>query len=116
MILAKNISYSYARLALYSDSSFSIIKGEKVALVGPNGAGKSTLFKLLMKEDHVTGGTLRINGKVGYVPQEVKRDPVLDSAVDIQSYLDPEFKKQDYELMIMLNNLEINGSKVILLD
>jgi|GEM_PF-2872281 len=34
MILAKNISYSYSRLSIYNDSSFSIIKGEKVALVG----------------------------------------------------------------------------------
>jgi ATPase subunit of ABC transporter with duplicated ATPase domains len=108
MILAKNISYSYSRLPIYNDSSFSIIKGEKVALVGPNGAGKSTLFKLLMKEDHVTQGSLQIVGKVGYVPQEIKHDPLLEAAVDIQSYIDPEFKKQSYELMIMLSSLEVN--------
>jgi len=110
MILAKNISYSYSRLSIYNDSSFSIIKGEKVALVGPNGAGKSTLFKLLMKEDHVTNGSLQIVGKVGYVPQEIKHDPILDTAVDIQSYIDPEFKKESYELMIMLSSLEVNAA------
>lgn len=109
MILAKNISYSYSRLPIYSDSSFSILKGEKVALVGPNGAGKSTLFKLLMKEDHVIDGSLHISGKIGYVPQEIKHDPILEAAADIQSYLDPEFKKQTYELMIMLNSLEVNA-------
>lgn len=109
MILAKNISYSYSRLPIYNDSSFSIVKGEKVALVGPNGAGKSTLFKLLMKEDHVTNGSLQIVGKVGYVPQEIKHDPLLEAAGDIQSYIDPEFKKQSYELMIMLSSLEVNA-------
>lgn len=109
MILAKNISYSYSRLPIYNDSSFSIVKGEKVALVGPNGAGKSTLFKLLMKEDHVTNGSLQVVGKVGYVPQEIKHDPILEAAVDIQTYIDPEFKKQSYELMIMLSSLEVNA-------
>lgn len=109
MILAKNISYAYARLAIYNDSSFSILKGEKVALVGPNGAGKSTLFKLLMKEDQITDGTLQVIGKVGYVPQEIKHDPILESAIDIQSYIDPDFKKQTYELMIMLSSLEVNA-------
>jgi ATP-binding cassette subfamily F protein 3 len=109
MILAKNISYGYARLSVYTESSFSVTKGEKVALVGPNGAGKSTLFKLLMHEDQITDGSLQITGKVGYVPQEIKHDPVLESALDIQSYIDPDFKKQTYELMIMLHSLEVNA-------
>lgn len=109
MILAKNISYSYARLPIYNDSSFNILKGEKVAIVGPNGAGKSTLLKLLMREDHVTDGTLQVVGKIGYVPQEIKHDPILDKAEDIHTYIDPEFKKQEYELMIMLSYLEVNA-------
>ncbi len=109
MILAKNISYSYAHVPIYNDSSFSIVKGDKVALVGPNGAGKSTLFKLLMKEEHVIDGSLQITGKVGYVPQEIKHDPILDAAVDIHSYIDPEFKKQTYELILMLSSLEVNA-------
>lgn len=108
MIIAKNISYSYSRLSVYEDSSFSIQKGETVALVGPNGAGKSTLFKLLMREEHVNDGKLEVVGKVGYVPQEIKHDPILESAVDIQSYLDPDNKKEEWELIVMLHSLEVN--------
>jgi ATP-binding cassette subfamily F protein 3 len=108
MIFAKNISYGYARQTVYEDSSFSVIKGEIIGLVGPNGAGKSTLFKLLKGEDQTSTGKLEIMGKVGYVPQEVKHDPMLENAVDIKSYIDPEMKKEIYELMIMLESLEVN--------
>lgn len=109
MIIAKNISYSYSALNVYEDSSFSVIKGETVGLVGPNGAGKSTLFKLLMGEEQHSSGTLQVVGKIGYVPQEIKHDPDLESATDIKSYMDPEFKKEEYELLIMLNSLEVNA-------
>ena len=109
MIIAKNITYGYSRQTVYEDSSFSIIKGELIGLVGPNGAGKSTLFKLLRGEDHASTGTLQIQGSIGYVPQEVKHDPLLESAVDIQTYIDPEMKKEIYELMIMLESLEVNA-------
>jgi len=109
MILAKNITYGYSRLTVYNDSSFSIQSGETVALVGPNGAGKSTLFKLLMREDHVSEGHLEIRGKVGYVPQEIKHDPILEEALDMRSYIDPETKKEDWELMVMLHSLEVNA-------
>ncbi|HXS14505.1 MAG TPA: ABC-F family ATP-binding cassette domain-containing protein [Candidatus Saccharimonadales bacterium] len=109
MIIAKNISYGYSRLTVYEDSSFSIQKGETVALVGPNGAGKSTLFKLFMGEDHTTLGKLEITGKVGYVPQEIKHDATLESAEDIKSYIDPEIKKEEWELSVMLHSLEVNA-------
>ena len=109
MIIAKNIYYSYSRLNVYEDSSFTVQRGETVALVGPNGAGKSTLFKLLMGEDQTSDGKLSITGKVGYVPQEIKHDQILDSAIDIKSYIDPEVKKEDWELYVMLHSLEVNA-------
>lgn len=109
MILAKNITYGYSRLTVYNNSNFSIQDGETVALVGPNGAGKSTLFKLFMGEDHVSEGHLELKGKVGYVPQEIKHDPILESATDIRSYIDSDSKKEDWELMVMLHSLEVNA-------
>ncbi|HUQ85358.1 MAG TPA: ABC-F family ATP-binding cassette domain-containing protein [Candidatus Limnocylindrales bacterium] len=109
MIIAKNISYGYSRQVVYTDSSFSVIKGELIGLVGPNGAGKSTLFKLLRGEDQASTGSLQIQGSIGYVPQEVKHDPLLVAAVDIKSYIDPEMKKEMWELMVMLESLEVNA-------
>ena len=35
---------------LFSNVSFSMEKGEKVALIGNNGSGKSTLMQLITKE------------------------------------------------------------------
>ena len=45
-----------------SDVSFTVRKGEKIAVVGYNGAGKTTLTKLLMRLYDVTDGAIFYNG------------------------------------------------------
>ena len=49
-------------LTILSDVSFSIGKGESVAIVGASGAGKSTLLALLAGLDLPSSGTIRLNG------------------------------------------------------
>lgn len=44
--------------------SFSIEKGESVALVGANGSGKSTMLKLIAGVMYPSSGTLAINGSI----------------------------------------------------
>ncbi len=46
------------------DVSFSIEKGESVALFGRNGAGKSTLLKMITEVIYPTEGEIEINGRV----------------------------------------------------
>ena len=43
----ENISKSYGDRTLFSNISFNINEGDKIALVAPNGTGKSSLMKIL---------------------------------------------------------------------
>ena len=49
------------------DVSFSIEKGERVALIGPNGAGKSSLVKLLTGILEPSTGTATVMGMVPWI-------------------------------------------------
>lgn len=64
----KNVSYKYPNQNNYAiqNVSFTITKGQTIALVGDNGAGKSTIVKLLMRLYHVTEGDILLNGKSIY--------------------------------------------------
>ena len=58
-----NVSFTYpdGRKAL-ENVSFSIKKGQKIAIVGHNGAGKSTLIKLLLRFYDPTNGRILVDG------------------------------------------------------
>ncbi len=108
MIKAKGIFFSYGDRYILEDASFVVPQNSIVGLVGPNGAGKSTLFKLLKREEGESRGNIDIVGTIGHVPQEIKTDPVLDSAKSVREYIDTEHTKSDHELEYMLRNLELD--------
>ena len=49
------------------DVTFSLPRGEGLAVIGENGAGKSTLLKLLARITPPTSGTLTVHGKVASI-------------------------------------------------
>ncbi len=112
MISVHNLSFSYDSRVIFDDISFSIQDSQKVGLIGPNGAGKSTLLKILCKEITPDKGKIEITGTIGVVPQEVKHDPIMESCETVREYLDPENLKHDYELLKMLNGIELNDLKL----
>jgi len=55
------------------DANISVHEGEIVGLVGENGSGKSTFMKILVGALDRDGGSVDLDGTLGYCPQE----PVL---------------------------------------
>lgn len=71
-IIARHISKSFDDLEVLKNISFSILRGERLALIGPNGVGKSTLIKILMGQLQADTGTIVRDERlqIGYYSQE----------------------------------------------
>ncbi len=55
---------SFSEFYALRDVSFSIEKGESVALIGSNGSGKSTMLKLISGVMYPTQGSIEVNGTI----------------------------------------------------
>jgi ATP-binding cassette subfamily F protein 3 len=86
----RNVSKSYGEKHVLKNVSFTIERGDRVALVGVNGAGKSTLIRLLSGEDPLTSGeyTLGHNAEIDYFAQDQYKalnpdSPILDDLAGV---------------------------------
>lgn len=69
-VIVDGVSKSYGDHLVFSNASFTIERGNKVAFVGRNGEGKSTLVKCIMGEIDFDGTlTLGHNVQIGYFAQ-----------------------------------------------
>ena len=61
----EHVDFAYVsrqNVAVLNDLSFSVARGETVALVGPSGAGKSTVFALAQRFYDATSGRVLVDG------------------------------------------------------
>lgn len=69
-VIVENLAKHYDQHLVFSDVSFVIERGEKIALVGKNGEGKSTFVKCLMGQTPYEGKiSLGHNTLIGYFAQ-----------------------------------------------
>ena len=113
----QNVSYAYhgakGETQALTDISFSVEKGEFIAIVGPSGCGKSTLLSLICGLISPEKGLLQINGKnpkenpdsIGYMLQHdhlfewrsVYQNVIL--GLEIRRSLTPETRKKAQKLL-----------------
>ena len=75
-LLVEGLTKSVGSKVLFSNISFAVNKGQRIALIARNGIGKSTLLDILMgKNDYDSGKiTWRNDLKVKYLPQRLLGD------------------------------------------
>ncbi len=72
VLKVEHLGKSFPGQSLFSDISFEIKRGERVALIGDNGTGKTTILKIINEMAEADHGrlTLGTNVHIGYYDQE----------------------------------------------
>lgn len=117
-LLVEGLTKSVGSKVLFSNISFAINKGQRIALIARNGIGKSTLLDILMgKTDYDSGKiTWRNDLKVRYLPQRL----VGDEAIRLlgNKITDEEFQKLSggQQKKLLLQQLLADDPDILLLD
>ncbi len=114
MIQATHIGKSYGSMTVLADVSFSLAKGQKVALVGDNGIGKTTLLKIIAGLEETDAGNIEVASTacIGYLPQDTSLvgDETIEEYLrqvagvdilerkleDLSSHLEDEVRAREY--------------------
>ncbi len=89
----ENLSVSYSGVKALENVSFSVERGDYVAILGPNGSGKSTLLKAVLGLEKPQTGSITLLGqnresfdqwgKIGYLPQKTGvTNPLFPATVE----------------------------------
>ena len=55
---------------LWSGLNLEVGPGEFIAVLGPNGAGKSTLLNVILGQRKLTRGSMDLDARIGFIPQQ----------------------------------------------
>lgn len=117
-LLVEGLTKSVGSKVLFSNISFAVNKGQRIALIARNGIGKSTLLDILMgKTDYDSGKiTWRKDLKVRYLPQRLSGD-------EARRLLGDEARREEFEKLsggqqkkLLLQQVLDDEPEILLLD
>ncbi len=109
MLKVEGLAVRFGENEVLNDVSFSVEKGEALAVVGPNGAGKTVLFRALLGFlPHQGKVEWAKNIKIGYVPQKLAVDNNFPISVGDFFQFKTKNKNEIYEA---LNSVGIKGDE-----
>ncbi len=73
------------RLFVLKNVSFTLNRGQSLAITGPSGVGKSTLLHILGTLDKPTSGTVELNGKNPFAMNETEQASFRNRQIDSSS-------------------------------
>ena len=111
LLTIEHFSKTYTERMLFQDADFSLLEGEKVALIGINGTGKSTLLRIAagLTEPDTGQVVRRRNLKIRFLPQNPEFNPgdSLFDAILHENEGHPHILNMEVEARKMLGKLGI---------
>lgn len=78
MLSVRDLTVRFGDRKIIQNLSFTVERGENLAIIGPNGAGKSVLLRALLDLTPYEGAIeWAADAKLGYVPQKIAADRQL---------------------------------------
>ncbi|MCK5828726.1 MAG: ATP-binding cassette domain-containing protein [Methylococcales bacterium] len=110
MLNFKNISLRRGARVLFSDTSFTIHKGQNVGLTGANGTGKSSLFAMLLNQLHVDEGDFSMPPglEIAHVAQETP----AENCAAIEYVIDGDKELRQLQQQLLNAEQENDGLKL----
>jgi len=116
LIDLQNINKQYDIKVILKDVNFTLLQGQRIAVIGQNGHGKSTLFKIIMGQVLPDSGDIAIDKsiKIEMLDQSPKFEPNITVKEAISSQL-KELKSAKTEYDELCNRLitEFENSELI---
>ena len=91
IIEVSHLKKSFGSLNVLKDVSFTVEKGDVIAILGSSGSGKSTLLRCLIDLEQIDDGTITVDGdtfvKNGvYMPNKVVKDVTMKMGMVFQHF------------------------------
>ena len=112
MLKISNLSFSYGSETILDRLSLNLPGRGLVAIIGDNGAGKTTLLRLLAGQLTPDDGSIRLTGRVGYLPQD-HHDDTLSGGEVVRAKLRELFEAH-YDCLLLdepTNNLDARARR-----
>lgn len=91
IIEVSHLKKSFGSLNVLKDISFTVEKGDVIAILGSSGSGKSTLLRCLIDLEKIDDGTITVDGdtfvKNGvYMPNKIVKDATMKMGMVFQHF------------------------------
>ncbi|MGE4444993.1 MAG: ATP-binding cassette domain-containing protein, partial [Candidatus Altimarinota bacterium] len=64
LIDLQNINKQYDTKIILKEANFTLLEGQRIAVIGQNGQGKSTLMKIIMNQTEADSGIVSIDKSI----------------------------------------------------
>ena len=115
LIDLQNINKQYDTKIILKEANFTLLEGQRIAVIGQNGQGKSTLMKIIMNQTEVDSGIISIDKslKIEMLDQQPKfalnvsvRDAIEGQLAEIKKAKD-EYEKITHDLATQYDNMDL---------